>query len=136
MLLALFAWLVFTPGGTPGDSAVQFIVTLLEPLGADPRTTYSIAEFSLNIALFIPVGAVLLAIFRRWLPPVACAALGAIASTGIELTQMFIPGRVASITDIASNSIGSVIGVAIMVAVIGKAGSQARAETRSAPVIA
>jgi VanZ family protein len=73
-------------------------------------------DFLLNVIAYAPFG-----FFVAWLParasPLARIALGAIAgaalSFALEWLQMFLPQRVASIADLASNSFGALIGAAI-----------------------
>ena len=73
-------------------------------------------DFLLNIIAYAPFG-----FFVAWLPsrasPVSRAALGAIAgaalSFSMETLQMYIPPRVASGSDLLSNTIGALIGAAI-----------------------
>lgn len=78
--------------------------------------TYNLVEFSANVALFVPLGILLpLAIGSLragafWLtPPIALAI-----STGIELAQRDIPGRVSDPRDLVSNTLGAVLGVLIL----------------------
>jgi VanZ family protein len=73
-------------------------------------------DFLLNVIAYAPFG-----FFVAWLPtrasPLARIALGAIAgaalSFAMEWLQMFLPQRVASIADLASNTFGALIGAAI-----------------------
>src|SRR5438477_4132389 len=73
-------------------------------------------DFLLNIIAYAPFG-----FFVAWLParasPLARIALGAIVgavlSFAMEWLQMFLPQRVASISDLASNTLGASLGAAI-----------------------
>jgi len=73
-------------------------------------------DFLLNIIAYAPFG-----FFVAWLParasPLARIALGATAgaalSFAMEWLQMFLPQRVASIADLASNTVGALVGAAI-----------------------
>jgi glycopeptide antibiotics resistance protein len=67
-------------------------------------------DFVLNIALFIPLGLVL----RLALVPPFQALLGIAATTFvIEVLQLVIPGRITSIDDLISNTIGGIVGYAL-----------------------
>jgi hypothetical protein len=67
-------------------------------------------DFVLNIALFIPLGLAL----RLARVPRFQALLGITATTFvIEVLQLVIPGRITSIDDLVSNSIGGIVGYAL-----------------------
>lgn len=76
------------------------------------QLTYNHVEFTANIAMFVPIGLLLVLLLGRrpwWLAVLLCVAM-----TGfIETAQRFIPGRVSDIRDIESNSLGGAIGVAL-----------------------
>jgi glycopeptide antibiotics resistance protein len=64
-------------------------------------------EFAGNIALFLPLGFLLTLLFRHaWYG----ALLALVVSIGVEVVQMVIPDRQASVRDVISNSIGAAIG--------------------------
>ncbi|WP_158067196.1 VanZ family protein [Tersicoccus sp. Bi-70] len=77
---------------------------------------YGAVEWLANIALFVPAGLFLALV----LPPLARwwgVAIGAVASGAIETAQaLFLPTRVASLADVAANTLGSALGVAVVVA--------------------
>ncbi len=75
-----------------------------------------------NIAVFLPFGAALaLALSgaplrkRQWWQ---LAAAGCALSTGIELAQLAVPGRVTDIDDVILNVLGTLIGGALMSALL------------------
>jgi glycopeptide antibiotics resistance protein len=76
------------------------------------QISYGHVEFAANVAMFAPIGLFLVLLLGRrlwWL-----AILGCVAMTGvIETAQRFIPGRVSDVRDLASNSLGGVIGVIV-----------------------
>ncbi|MDQ0743884.1 glycopeptide antibiotics resistance protein [Clavibacter sp. B3I6] len=77
-----------------------------------PGFRYSMIEEVANVALFAPLGmlGVLAVGPRRWWF-VALTATG--LSAGVELTQgALLPARVASVTDVAANGLGAVLGAA------------------------
>ncbi len=66
-----------------------------------------LADFALNVLLFVPLGAAL-----AWAGERGRTALGAgaLLSLGIEVAQLAIPGRDSSLSDVVSNTIGSLVG--------------------------
>jgi VanZ like family len=69
----------------------------------NPRT---LADSIVNIGLFFPVG---LTLRLLGLGPAAAAGLGALLSAGIEVAQLWVPGRDATLSDIITNTAGTVI---------------------------
>jgi glycopeptide antibiotics resistance protein len=63
-----------------------------------------------NIALFVPLGLVL-ALRLRAVPAWATATVGSVCC---EVAQLWIPTRHASVLDVAMNSIGAAVGVALV----------------------
>jgi glycopeptide antibiotics resistance protein len=118
--LGVVAWV--TLGPQPLDhrqqhwvvSVLRFLRRVLSPhfprLAA--QITYNHVEFAANIAMFLPIGLFLVLLLGRrlwWLGVLICVAL-----TGfIESAQHFIPGRVPDVRDLASNSIGGLVGALI-----------------------
>ena len=83
-----------------------------------PRYTLEF-DVVLNVLAYIPLGLLarlhLAARGTRW-PPFACAVgLGAALSLAMELSQLFIPNRVASLQDVAANTAGTMIGALLFV---------------------
>lgn len=75
---------------------------------------YDALEFSANIAFFVPIGVLLCLVFARrlWLLAILC---GALLSGVIELGQLlFLSARFASWQDVEANTIGTAIGVTIV----------------------
>ncbi len=75
----------------------------------------SVKDYLQNILLFIPFGISLALIFdrpqRQTLSILVIAGLsGAVVSTVVEVTQLFLPIRVSNLTDIIHNSLGSTLG--------------------------
>lgn len=80
-----------------------------------------------NIALFVPLGLVL-ALRLRAVPAWAAATAGSIAC---EVAQLWIPTRHASVLDVAMNSIGAGLGVALIG--IRRAAAERRITASAAP---
>ncbi|MFP7834819.1 VanZ family protein [Marisediminicola sp. LYQ134] len=92
--------------------------------------TYTRIEMTANVLMFVPLGALGVLSFPRipwWVVPVACLEL----SAAVELTQLlFIEQRFSTLSDVASNSIGALLGAAAVV--IGRRGSRANEPHASA----
>jgi glycopeptide antibiotics resistance protein len=111
--LAALAWLTLTPS----DNSDR-VFTLLERFVREAQShqstdwiTYDLVEFTANIALFVPMGVLVVLLFGRrlwWLGIFA----GVLASVWIELAQLvWLPSRVSDPRDLVSNSMGTLIGV-------------------------
>ena len=91
---------------------------VLHGIGVPVWVDYSTVEFTANIALFVPLGVVvvlLVGLDRWWWGAVA----GLVASSTIELGQLvFLPGRFASADDVLANTTGAVIGALVGVVVL------------------
>ncbi len=89
-----------------------------------------VADFILNIALFLPLGAALAgAGFRAR----TAVLLGLVLSTGVEVLQFgVIPGRDAAVGDILANSAGTALGWGLA----GQIGQLLRPSPRGAAILA
>lgn len=70
-----------------------------------------VSDFVANLVLFLPLG-VALALLPWSARRTAVAA--ALLSTGIEFTQGFVPGRYSSLPDVVLNTLGALLGVALV----------------------
>lgn len=108
VLLTLYACLYpFTGWTSPGVAALAFLV--------EPWQKYiSRLDVWLNIAGFLPFGFLLAASLRSGRKPgrvvlwVLAASLS--LSFAVEFTQNWLPGRIASNLDLATNTLGGVLG--------------------------
>ena len=73
-----------------------------------------------NVLLFVPVGA-LAALALRRSGPVLPLAVGAATSVLVELAQTALPGRVPDLVDVAANTAGTVVGVALSTVLLAPA---------------
>lgn len=81
----------------------SFDRVLLVPEGAEGR-----ADILLNVALFVPLGFLLERRLGLW----RTALLGLVLSLMIETTQLFLPGRWSTLSDLGANCLGAWIGAA------------------------
>jgi VanZ family protein len=104
-------------------------VLLLQHHGA-PWFRYSMLEELANLMMFVPLGMLgVLAVGTRrgWVVVLAATAI----SASVELVQgAFLPARVASLTDVAANGAGALVGVAAAAAVVA-ARARRRGRTRA-----
>ncbi len=70
-----------------------------------------LADTALNIVLFLPVGLLAALAFG---PRRGIVLAGALFSAGIELAQISIPGRDASVGDLLFNTVGTLLGIYIV----------------------
>jgi glycopeptide antibiotics resistance protein len=112
--LAFVGWVTLTPGSEAPTQSDLVLRVLARLQGYDRLSwlTYDRAEYLANIALFVPVGLFLLLLFGSRLWWLAMAAALAMTSS-IETVQKSIPGRVSDERDIAANTLGAVVGVAV-----------------------
>jgi VanZ family protein len=108
--LITVCFIVFWPTSVdrPVATQVNQFVATVQSTGAT-GFSYSIVEWLSNVAMFVPLGILLVLAFpvRWWWAALACAAL----SSAIEATQLlFIAQRFASYYDIAANSLGGLLG--------------------------
>ena len=76
-------------------------------------------DIALNALAYVPLGALACLVFRRPgedTPAIAMAlAFGTAFSFAMELFQLFVPFRVASVVDVASNAFGTLVGTLLFV---------------------
>ena len=99
-----------------GGGRLQLVpLAFLSRVGATGAAGEVLLQVGLNVALFVPLGVLL----RHWwgLTPAAAAGVAALASLGIELTQLtgvwFLydcPHRVADVDDVLANTLGGLLG--------------------------
>ena len=116
--LAALAWLVLTPAQLAGQATgiVNVFAHALEALGVPAHIGYPVLEFLANVVLFMPFGAAAVLALPLRAPGAASTALvigtGALASVAIECAQLFVPGRVSTISDVLANTLGTALGLA------------------------
>jgi glycopeptide antibiotics resistance protein len=112
--LAFVGWVTLTPGAeapTSSDLVVR-VLARLQRYDELSWLSFDRAEYLANVALFVPIGLLLLLIVgsRLWW----VALTGAIFLTSsIETIQRVVPGRVSDDRDIAANTLGAVLGIVV-----------------------
>lgn len=111
-----------------GSAPVRWMV---DHLGMTPAQGYTLVEFSANVALFVPLGALAITLLPgmrwRW-----CVLLGLIVSAAVEIAQdLALPNRTASPRDVLANGIGVALGSGIAV-VASRWASRPKASLQSA----
>lgn len=110
--LVVLALVVFLPARQAGQvtGIVGWAADQLALLGVPREPTAVVLEFLANIVLFVPFGGLVALAFpgTRW---VTVLLVGCLASTGIELVQLAIPSRVATVSDVIANTAGTGVGL-------------------------
>lgn len=101
----------------PIDPYLERFLAALHRQGWPAFVDYAFVETTANVLFFVPVGflvCIALPFRRAWW----AVALGAGLSCLVETAQLlFLPGRVASLGDVAANTAGALAGTAIAVLV-------------------
>ena len=108
--LALIAW--WPTHVDAGLGVVDWPVTreLAALLGISASSAYSVIEVGANVALFVPLGALLAWWIPGW-PWWRVALVGALISAVIEVVQAVTPlDRTASVIDVVANTAGTALG--------------------------
>lgn len=103
--LATLVILVLTLSPADSEGGVESFSVALRMAGFR-----GLADSVANILLFAPFGAAAAACFPGWLRPILA---GAGLSAGVELVQLFVPGRYSSPWDLLFNTVGAALGAAL-----------------------
>ncbi len=117
--LAALGFLVFMPThDNQANRIVAFFAKAVASTGVPYDLAFHTLEFLANIALFVPFGALVplaLGALGGW--QVWLTAFGGFVSSGaIEFAQRFIPGRVSDLRDIIANTLGTFLGLLLVLA--------------------
>jgi len=113
--IVLFATLWPTPLDQGYAASIQRFLDVLHRNGIPVWFGYNKLEFLANVLMFLPLGFLVTMLLQTrfwWLALLICPAL----SIAIELTQaVALSARFATVTDVMSNSLGALIGIAVAV---------------------
>lgn len=116
LLAAGYATVLLVLGTRPSHperSSVGFLETVLHLTAGQAAAFRAFVDLAGNVGVYVPLGLLVMAAWRRpWLG----MASGLLVGGGCELVQLFEPGRVASLTDVLTNTAGGVLGAALLVA--------------------
>ena len=102
--LVLVGWVTLNPA-PPNPARNELLLQLLKIV----PMSYEALEFTANIGMFVPIGALVAILSRHlWIGIVVGIAL----TCGIEFTQQFLPARFPDVRDLVANSLGALLGVA------------------------
>ncbi|WP_246142232.1 VanZ family protein [Lacisediminihabitans profunda] len=125
--LAFVGWVTLGPQpiGSGNDAWLWRLLRFFSGHELTSWLTYSRVEFLANVAMFIPIGVFFLLLFGRrlWLLGVGA---GVVLTLAIEGAQLFIPGRVSDLRDIAANSLGALVGVVAALVITAPAARRLR----------
>lgn len=110
--LALIVWLPATAASKVTGIVYRLAQFVSARVDVSLTTTYTLFEFLANIALFVPLGLLLVAAFPRnsaWV----VLLLGYATSATIELVQTMLPSRYPTLSDVIANTLGTAIGCLI-----------------------
>lgn len=113
--LVLLALVVLLPARQAGrvTGIVGWIAEALATIGVPREPAAIVLEFLANVALFTPLGGLLVLAFPgvRWW---AVLLTGFLLSVGIELVQLAIPSRVSAVSDVVANTAGTAVGLLLV----------------------
>jgi len=101
------------PGDPAGNPLLRELLGAVSAVPGLGWVDYDVAEFSANVLLFVPMGALfvlLLGAWRWWL----AVAIGLVATLVIEFVQLFLPERVSDPRDLLANTLGTLLGVGLV----------------------
>ena len=118
VLAVLLVVVLLWPDGWVLNRAVVRVYVFFLDRGMPQRVTPEDYAVVLNVAVFVPLGWIGVALLR-W-PPAGVAWTLTAASVAVELVQALpIVGRDPSLLDVASNALGAVLGV-VAASVVGR----------------
>jgi glycopeptide antibiotics resistance protein len=118
--LALTLWFTLRPN--PGPEGQPLLIPLVDTWRQmrDLGDKVALREATQNVLLFVPLGYLLPASFRRLRRLATTVAVGAAISALVEIAQwLVVSGRSPSIDDVMYNTIGTGIGASVFVLLTG-----------------
>ncbi|AMB59396.1 VanZ family protein [Microterricola viridarii] len=113
--LVALALIVFTPGSDAErvTGILASVAHAVEAWGVPFELGYGVLEFGANIVLFVPFGLLLGMNAPLWHPWLVVAT-GLATSCLIEFVQLGLPSRFSTASDLLANTLGTVLGVALL----------------------
>src|SRR4051794_19101573 len=96
----------------PERSSVGFLQTVLHLTAGEAAIFRAFVDLAGNVAVTVPLG---LLVMTAWRIPAIGMLSGLVVGGACELVQLFEPGRVASLTDVLTNTAGGILGAALVV---------------------
>jgi VanZ family protein len=132
LYLLVVGWVTLgpQPTGLVRTAGVWRLLDLVRDHPSLSWITYSRIEFAANVAMFLPLGVLLLLLLGRrgwW----AAMLTGFLLSVAIEAAQFVLPGRVSDIRDLVANSLGTALGVLVALVITLPAAIRRRRASRS-----
>lgn len=116
LLAVLLVTMWPSPETTAAPSWAQAVLGAVN--GAGIPLTIEVLEALANVAMFVPLGVLLVVLGTR---PVHAIVAGLLLSGTIETVQLAIPGRVSTLQDVVLNTAGAALG-AILAAGVSRLG--------------
>ena len=109
----------------PEASSVGFLQTALHPSSDQAVVFRALVDVVGNVAVFVPLG---LLVMAAWRIPALGLVSGLLVGGVCELVQLAEPGRVASLTDVLTNTAGGVLGAVLILGRARRAAAPPRAD--------
>ncbi len=122
--LVVVGVITLAPAPTSRESILWRVVDVFDRFPATRWLDYPTVEFLANVAMFVPLGVLMVLLLGRrlwWLGILVGVGL----TLAIEFVQQALPTRVSDPRDLLANTIGATLGV--LVALVMTAGSARRA---------
>jgi hypothetical protein len=109
--LGAIAAATLVPDHGPGERQLVPLIHIIRGLRPPIHLDDVPLDVTANLGLFLPVGAALCLLgLRRRTTVITAICL----STTVEITQLFVPGRTSSVDDVLLNTLGALLGYALV----------------------
>jgi len=119
--LAFVGWVTLNPA-PPDPSRNELLLAVLRVI----PISYEAVEFTANVGMFVPIGALVAALSRHWWWGLV---FGIALTCCIEFVQQFLPARFPSVSDLVANSLGALVGALGVVLIAGRFGAKVSRNT-------
>jgi len=127
--LIVVGFIVFSPADDTSQATgpLAWVFDRLDELETSFEPGYVALEFVANIAMFVPLGALVRLAFGR-IPWWGVLALGFATTVTIELVQSTMPSRFSTVSDVIANTLGTAVGLLLVRAAASRVGNQSLSE--------